>query len=166
MSVATTRSAQRLWGRVAVAGLFVAASFAVTASGMAATKSARESIPAGAHVLYWADPAFAVSGSRSTQVVVTNLSVINRVRALINALPLSTPHRVCPDDMMIPVAVSFAVSRSATPYSRVVFQLGGCPSAQVFQHGAGVLPTLGGSTLTSTFVAIRKLVDPSTTAAA
>jgi hypothetical protein len=150
--------------RIAAAAL-VAAVFTSSATlASAATKSPREYVPAGAHVLYWNDPVIMVGGSMPRQITVTNLAVIARVRALINALPLSnTQNRVCPDDMMIPITLSFASSKGAAPFTRVVFQLGGCPSAEVIQNGAVVRPSLGGSTLSSTFATIRRLVDPGST---
>ena len=143
--------------------LLVVAMLTSTASLASATaKSPREDVPAGAHVLYWNDPLIMVGGSLARQVTVTNLAVIARVRALINALPLTNnAHRVCPDDMMMPITISFASHKGAVPFTRVVFQLGGCPSAAVFQNGEAVLPTLGGPTLSSTFATIRRLVDPS-----
>jgi hypothetical protein len=152
--------------RVMAALLVVAVASATSTLASATTKSPREYVPAGAHVLVWSDPVIAVNGSTPRQITVTNLAVIARVRALINALPLSdSQHRVCPDDMMIPITLSFASSKGAAPFTRVVFQLGGCPSAEVFQNGAAVLPTLGGATLSSTFATIRRLVDPSSASA-
>jgi hypothetical protein len=44
--------------------------------------------------------------------------------------------------------------------TRVVFQLGGCPYAQVYQHGVRISPTLGGPHLASTYAAIQKLISP------
>lgn len=153
---------RRVTTRVAAALLVVAVATSMTSLASATTKSPREFVPAGAHVLYWSDPVVAVNGSTPRQITVTNPAVIARVRALINELPLTTTeHRACPDDMMIPITLSFSSSKGAVPFTRVVFQLGGCPSAEVFQHGAAVLPTLGGATLSSTFATIRQLMDPS-----
>jgi len=156
------RLVTRALAALAVAGL--ATTWATLAS--ATTKSPREYVPAGAHVLIWSDPAASLNGSTPRQITVTNLAVIARVRALINALPLSdTQHRVCPDDMMIPTTLSFESSKGEAPFTRVVFQLGGCPSAQVFQEGTPVLPTLGGAALSGTYAAIRRLVDPTSASA-
>jgi hypothetical protein len=144
---------------VALMGATLAAS---TVPAVAATKSPRELVPAGAHVLYWSSPTMSASGTTNGTITVKNQAVINEVRALINTLPLSdTLHRACPDDMMLPQTVSFAASTSSTPFTRVVFQLGGCPSAQVVQHGKVVLPTLGGPNLSSTYAKIKHLIDPS-----
>ncbi|MGH3733741.1 MAG: hypothetical protein ACRDVC_10305 [Acidimicrobiales bacterium] len=144
-----------------------AAIFAMPDPGSAATKSPREYVPAGAHVLYWdsLEPISRATGGGT--IVVKNLTIIGEVRALINALPLSnTRHRVCPDDMTLPITVSFAASAASTPFTRVVFQLGGCPSAEVFERGAPVLPTLGGPNLSRTYAKIKNLISPSALALA
>jgi hypothetical protein len=160
------RRSRHLATRVVAALLVMTVATTTATLASATTKSPREYVPVGAHVLVWSDPVFAVNGSLPHQITVTNLAVIARVRALINALPLSDDqHRVCPDDMMIPITLSFASSKGAAPFTRVVFQLGGCPSAEVFQNGSAVLPTLGGPTLSSTFATIRRLVDPSSPSA-
>ena len=152
----------RIAPRLAAILLAVAMVTSTASLASAATKSPREDVPAGAHVLYWSDPVIMVSGSVSREITVTNLAVIARVRALINALPLSNnAHRVCPDDLMMPITLSFASQKGAVPFTRVVFQLGGCGSAEVIQNGAAVLPPLGGPNLSSTFATIRRLVDPS-----
>jgi hypothetical protein len=129
-----------------------------TPSAFAATKSPRELVPAGAHVLTWSSTSVAVGGTNGT-IVVRNLAVIADVRALINALPLTNNlHHACPDDMMLPITLSFAKSPGSPPFTRVIFQLGGCPSAEVVQHGSIVLPTLGGPNLSSTYGKIKKLI--------
>jgi hypothetical protein len=140
----------------------VLAAFAVLAalnapSAFAATKSPRELVPAGAHVLTWST-ASVVGGTNGT-IVVRNLAVIAEVRALINALPLTNNlHHACPDDMMLPITLSFAAAPGSTPFTRVIFQLGGCPSAEIVQRGSIVLPTLGGPNLSSTYGKIKKLI--------
>jgi hypothetical protein len=132
-----------------------------TTPAMAATKPARDFVPAGAHVLYWSHPMAVSGGTPDGTITVKNQAVINEVRALINALPLSdTLHRACPDDMMLPETISFAASTNATPFTRVVFQLGGCPSAEVIQRGKVMLPTLGGPNLSSTYAKIEHLISP------
>jgi hypothetical protein len=144
------------------ASMVVVAALTVTAalnspSAFGATKSSRELVPAGAHVLVWSTTSV-VGGTRGT-IVVRNVSVIAEVRALINALPLTDNlHHACPDDMMLPITLSFATSPGSTPFTRVIFQLGGCPSAEVVQHGSIVLPTLGGPNLSSTYGKIKKLI--------
>ncbi len=126
-----------------------------TATSAASSKPAGDLVPAGAKVLTFES---SPTGSPSIEVV-TKLSVIDHVRALINSLPLSpTGPRICPDDLMIPSTVSFSVSRSAKPFTKVLFQLGGCPYAQVYQHGVAVTPTLGGSRISSVYATIKKLV--------
>jgi hypothetical protein len=138
----------------------IGATLALTApSGATTTKSSRELVPAGAHVLYWEYPTTVTTGTSDRTVVVKNLAIIAQVRALINALPLSnTARHACPDDMMLPITVSFAASTSSTPFTRVIFQLGGCPSAEIIQRGSVVLPTLGRPTLSSTYAKIKHLV--------
>jgi hypothetical protein len=153
------RLALRATAVVVVLGATLALS---TVPAVAASKSPREFVPAGAHVLYWSSPTISTSGTANGSLTVKNQAVINEVRALINALPLSdTLHRACPDDMMLPQTISFAASTSSTPFTRVVFQLGGCPSAEVVQRGEVVLPTLGGPNLSSTYAKIKHLIDPS-----
>jgi hypothetical protein len=157
----TTRGRLALRATLILA-LLVATLALSTTPAVAATKSPRELVPAGAHVLYWSSPSFNASGTIDGTITVKSQVIVNQVRALINALPLSdTLHRACPDDMMQPQTVSFAASASSTPFTKVVFQLGGCPSAEVFQHGKVVLPTLGGPNLSSTYAKIKHLIDPS-----
>ena len=154
------RSRATVRGIVAVVALF-AFTLTLGVSASAAAKSPRELVPAGAHVLVWSDPEPAVNGSTGASTVVKNLAIIDKVRALINALPVSnTLHRACPDDVMIPITISFAASPGATPFTRVVFQLGGCPSAEVIQRGVVVLPTLGGPNLSATYAKIKDLISP------
>jgi hypothetical protein len=141
-----------------VALAIVVATMTLTATGaVAASKSPRELVPGGAHVLIWSSTS--VVGGTNGTVVVRNLAVIAEVRALINALPLTNNlHHACPDDMMLPITVSFAAAPGSVPFTRVIFQLGGCPSAEVVQHGSVVLPTLGGPTLSATYAKIKKLI--------
>jgi hypothetical protein len=156
----TTRRGSFLRATAVVASLAATLALAATPA-LAATKSARELVPAGAHVLYWEYPMPVASGTIDGTVTVKNQVIINEVRALINALPLSnTLHRACPDDMMLPETISFAASTRSAPFTRVVFQLGGCPSAEVIQHGKVVLPTLGGPNLSSTYSKIEHLISP------
>ena len=128
----------------------------------AATKPARDFVPAGATVLYFTSfvtPANRASANRGT-VTVTNPKVIAEIRGLINSLPLSdTSHMFCPDDLMVPSYVSFARDAATAPFAKVMFQLGGCPFARVYDHGVAVLPTLGGATLGTVFSHIKELAD-------
>jgi hypothetical protein len=152
-------SRSRVAVRAAAFVVAIVSTLALSApNALAATKSSREFVPGGAHVLIWSTTSVADGGTNGT-IVVTNLEVIAQVRALINALPLTnTLHHACPDDMMLPITLSFAASRASTPFTRVIFQLGGCPSAEVVQHGSIVLPTLGGPNLSSTYGKIKKLI--------
>lgn len=128
----------------------------------ALTKPARDFVPAGATVLYFTSLATPSSGVSSNDggTTVTNLKVIDQIRGLINALPVSdTRNRVCPDDMMVPSYVSFAVNTTTAPFAKVVFQLGGCPYARVYLHGVAVSPTVGGANLGVVFSKIKRLVD-------
>lgn len=144
------------WGAAMLVAAILGALALSTPLASASTKSPREFVPRGAHVLTWSSPS-AVGGAGF--IVVRNLTVIGEVRALINALPLaSTRHRVCPEDMTVPVTISFASSPDSTPFTRVIFQLGGCPSAEVVQRGSMVVPALGGPTLFSTYAKIEKLI--------
>jgi hypothetical protein len=149
----------RSTGRVGMMVVAIlAATLALSPTSYGATKSPREYVPGGAHVLIWSSTSVVGGGATGT-IVVRNLAVIAEVRALINALPLtSTLHHACPDDMMLPITLSFAASPGSAPFTRVIFQLGGCPSAEVVQHGSIVLPTLGGPTLSSTYGKIKKLI--------
>lgn len=149
----------RSTGRAAMLLIAVVATTALSSpSAFAATKSPRELVPAGAHVLIWSSASAVGSGTNGT-IVVRNLTIIAEVRALINALPLTnTAHHACPDDMMLPITLSFAAAPGSTPFTRVIFQLGGCPSAEVVQHGSIVVPTLGGPNLSSTYGKIKKLI--------
>lgn len=142
--------------RRSVAAVALGVALLVTsAAGATTSKPARDLVPAGARVLIFET---SPTGTPST-VVVTKAPVIARVRALINALPVSpSGPRICPDDLMIPSTVSFSTSRDAKPFAKVLFQLGGCPYAQVYRHGVAVLPTLGGSTISSVYATIKKLV--------
>ncbi len=138
--------------------LLVVAMLTSTASlASATTKSPREDVPTGAHVLYWNDPLIMVGGSLARQVTVTNLAVIVRVRALIDALPVSNnAHRVCPDDMMMPITLSFASHKGAVPFTRVVFQLRRVPERR------GLPERRGGSSHFGRTHTLQHLCDDST----
>lgn len=145
---------------LAVLALCLGTMAAAGAAGGAA-KPVGDLVPPGATVLYWQSPSFGgVSSSPGgAKLTVTKPSVIAAVRSLINSLPVSTPPRgACPDDMMIPTTVSFAATATSVPFTRVLFQLGGCPYARVYQHGVAVAPTLGGTTLSRVYARIRTLV--------
>ena len=148
--------------RHSLVALALSAAIVGAAPAGAASKPARDLVPAGASVLYFtsfATPAYGGSANRGT-VTVTNPTVIAEIRGLINSLPVSdTSHMFCPDDLMVPSYVSFATNGSTAPFAKVLFQLGGCPFARVYLHGIGVSPTLGGPTLGAVFSHIKRLVD-------
>jgi len=161
--MARARSLGRILGAAAL-GCALLGAGAVTAG--ATAKPADDLVPTGATVLYWSSGVGPVrqAPTGTGAVTVTNLAVIAQVRALINSLPVSTPHSVCPDDMMIPSWVSFATSKTSTPFTEVMFQLGGCPYARVYQHGVAISPTLGGTHLGEVYARIKTLIgvhDPS-----
>jgi hypothetical protein len=120
-------------------------------------------VPRGLNVLTWRYP-LVVGGGQITSgtMVVTNVPVVSQVRALINSLPvtLANPKRVCPMYATLPYTVSFSTRVGAPVHTRVVFELGGCPYAQVYQHGVAIVPTLGGAHLVATYQRIQKLISP------
>jgi hypothetical protein len=156
-----TRSFRNL-NRTGVTLLLCAALLGVGGStAFAVTKPAGDFVASGAKVLYWTHPLPVSSKILHGTISVTKASVIAEVRTLINSLPLTTTgHRICPDDMMLPSTISFAVSRKTTPFAKVVFQLGGCPYARVYQHGVAMSPTLGGPHLAQVYGEIQHLINP------
>lgn len=134
----------------------------IVVSASLATASAKPTgdlVPVGAKVLFWNYPPSVSAAARSSKITVKNATIIRKVRSLINALPVtSSAPRVCPDDLMMPTSLTFATSISSTPFTKVVFQLGGCPYARVYQHGVAVSPTLGGTNLSQVYNQIERLV--------
>jgi hypothetical protein len=121
----------------------------------ATTKPPRDYVHTGATVITFVNSA--ITSSHNTETI-TSPKVIAEVRSLINSLPVSdTSKMFCPDDLMIPAWVTFSTTATATPYSRVEFQLGGCPFARVSQHGVAELPTLGGAHLGQVYAKIKTL---------
>jgi hypothetical protein len=152
------KTVSRVLAALVLSGAILGASASV-ASG--ATKPMSDLVPTGAKVLYWSYPLPVAAKVRDGTLTVTKASVIAGVRALINSLPVSsTAKRVCPDDMMLPITVSFAANKTSTPFTKVVFQLGGCPYARVYQHGVAVAPTLGGTHLAQVYARIQHLISP------
>jgi hypothetical protein len=126
----------------------------------ATVKPAHDFVSAGATIIYFDSSTGPSLGASSHTIEITNPKVIAEVRSLINSLPVSNTSRMfCPDDLMIPAWVSFSTSAAATPYARVMFQLGGCPFARVYQHGVAELPTLGGSHLGTVYSTIKTLFN-------
>jgi hypothetical protein len=142
----------RLSGALALSGVLV-----ITGSSLAGatTKPPRDFIHPGATVITFDSSSLGTSTNTAT---ITNPRVIAEVRSLINSLPVSNTSKMfCPDDLMIPAYLTFSTSTTATPYSRVEFQLGGCPFARVSQHGTPELPTLGGAHLGQVYAKIKTL---------
>ncbi len=123
-------------------------------------KPARLVIGAGASALYWSNPMPLGTGTRYGTVKITSGVVIARVRQLINAIPVSDygANQICPMDVMVPVVIRFSRSTAVAAFAAVVFQLGGCPTATVYQHGVAQHPTLGGWALAKQYAAIEKLI--------
>ncbi len=127
------------------------------------TKPVGDLVPAGLNVLTWRYPLVVGGGKETTGVkVVTNRGVVAEVRTLINSLPVTVPdpRRICPADIMRPFSVGFSRTRGSAVVTNVVFQLGGCPYAQVYQRGVKISPTLGGAHLATTYARIQKLISP------
>src|SRR5665647_25851 len=128
----------------------------------APTKPTRLLVPAEAKALYWSHPMPLATGVHYGTMKINNPSVIARVRAMINAIPVSNypKTQACPADAMIPYIVRFSASTAAASFTKVVFQLAGCPEATVFQHGVAQRPTLGGWSLPKLYAAIQKVISP------
>lgn len=127
-----------------------------------ASKPARLLVPAGAKALFWSYSMPLPTGSHYGTVEITGPAVIARVREMINAIPVSDYPAVgaCPDDMMVPYVIRFSDSTATASFTKVVFQLGGCPAATIYQHGTAELPTLGGWSLGKQYDAIQKVISP------
>ena len=143
--------------------LSLIAALSLSAPALAApAKPTRLLIPAGAKALYWSYSMPLPTGVHYGTMKISNPSVIARVREMINAIPVSTYSKtqVCPADAMVPYIVRFSTSTAAASFTRVVFQLAGCPEATVFQHGVAQRPTLGGWSLPHLYAAIQKVISP------
>jgi hypothetical protein len=147
-------------GRVVAGVIVLVLSLCSVSSAVAATvtKPSGDLISARLKALEWRP----LDITPSQIKVVTTPSVLVRVRALINALPVAAvnPHQVCPMDMILVPSLNFATSLSAPIVTRVVFQLGGCPQAQVYQYGKKVSPALGGPNIAAVYYRIRQLITP------
>jgi hypothetical protein len=140
----------------------VAALSLPAAAQAAVTKPTRLLVPAGAKALYWSYSIPLPTGTQYGTMKITSPAVIARVRAMINAIPVSNypTNQACPQDVMVPYIVRFSASTAAASFTKVVFQLGGCPEATVFQHGVAQRPTLGGWSLPKLYDAIQKVISP------
>lgn len=148
---------------IAVAALAVVTVLSVSSPALSTpNKPSRLLVPAGATTLYWSYSMPLPGGSRYGTMKITNPSVIARVRSMINAIPVTDypKNRACPADVMIPYIVRFSRSTAGKSFTKVVFQLGGCPEATVFQHGLAQRPTLGGWSLPKLYSAIQKVISP------
>jgi|ERR1700677_5096896 hypothetical protein len=146
---------------IAMISLTVLLSFSSLAS-CATSKPDRLLVPAGATALFWSYSMPLPSGSHYGTMKISDPAVIARVREMINAIPVSDYAKsgACPDDMMIPYVIRFSASTAAASFTKVVFQLGGCPAATVYQHGVAESPTLGGWSLGTLYRAIQKVISP------
>jgi hypothetical protein len=145
-----------------VAFFVVCATFSLSTPALATTKPVRLLVPAGATALYWSYSMPLPSGAHYGTMKITNANVIARVREMINAIPVAnySKHQACPDDAMVPYIVRFSTSTASAAFTKVVFQLGGCPEATVYQHGVAQRPTLGGWSLSRLYTAIQKVIAP------
>ena len=125
-------------------------------------KPTRLLVPVGATALYWSYAMPLPSGVHYGTMKIRNPKVIARVRAMINAIPVSnySKNQVCPADAMVPYIVRFSTTTAAASFTKAVFQLGGCPEATVYQHGVAQRPTLGGWSLPHLYAAIQKVISP------
>ena len=143
--------------------LSLVAALSLSSPALAApTKPTRLQVPAGAKALYWTYSMSLITGVHYGTMKISSPSVIARVRALINAIPVSNylKAQACPADAMVPYIVRFSTSTAAASFTKVVFQLAGCPEATVFQHGVAQRPTLGGWSLAKLYAAIQKVMSP------
>ena len=143
--------------------LSLIAAVSLSAPAMSApAKPTRLLVPAGAKALYWSYSMPLPTGVHYGTMKISSPSVIARVREMINAIPVSdySKTQVCPADAMVPYIVRFSTSTAAASFTRVVFQLAGCPEATVFQHGVAQRPTLGGWSLPRLYAAIQKVISP------
>ena len=125
-------------------------------------KPTRLLVPVGATALYWSYAMPLPTGVRYGTMKIINPSVIARVRSMINAIPISNypKNQACPADAMVPYFIRFSTSTAAASFTKVVFQLGGCPEATVYQHGIAQRPSLGGWSLSHLYAAIQKVISP------
>lgn len=149
--------------RGVVVALALVASLSVTTSALATpAKPTRLLVPAGATALYWSYSMPLPGGSRYGTMKITNPAVLARVRKMINAIPVTDypKNQACPADAMVPYIVRFSTSTPEASFTKVVFQLAGCPEATVYQHGVAQRPTLGGWSLPRLYAAIQKVISP------
>lgn len=147
----------------AVATLTLGVSLALSGTSIASavSKPAGDLVPSGATVLLWYYPLPVANKVLTGTITVRNPVIISEVRALINSLPVTQPgNRICPADVMLPYVIGFSKGVKAKPFTKVLFQLGGCPYARVYQNGVAVSPTLGGPNLSTVYQHIQHLISP------
>jgi hypothetical protein len=146
---------------VAVVGAVLFGVLANTSAG-APEKPARDLVPAEASALYWSYSMPLPGGSKYGTLKITNPAVIAKVRTLINAIPVANYSKLqaCPANYMIPYVISFSKSSQARSFTKVEFELGGCPTATVYQNGKAESPALGGFGLVKWYAAIQKVISP------
>ncbi len=148
---------------MAVTVLVISAAISISPTAWATSaKPNRLLVPGGASALYWSYSMPLPSGARYGTMKITNRATIARVRSMINAIPVSdySKGQACPANAMVPYIIRFSTSTASTSFTKVVFQLGGCPAATVYQHGVAQSPTLGGRSLGHLYAAIQKVISP------
>jgi len=135
---------------------------AQSAPGATVTKPPGDAIGANLKVITWGFGEVTPGTTSASSRVVTNAKVVARVTSLINALPATVPNprEVCATFILLTPALVFSVSDHSAVVTRVVFEIDGCPSVQVYQHGRPISPKLGGPDVTSTYWKITKLLNP------
>jgi hypothetical protein len=133
-----------------------------------ATAPANDMVPAGAVVLYWTYPG-TVSPSASGPTnryftkAIRSQATIHKVRTLINEIGPYIPkdNKICNDLRELPFTISFGYGTGNKGVTKVVFQLGGCGTATVYQSGAVQSPVLGGKGMYAKYELIQKAISPS-----
>jgi hypothetical protein len=135
---------------------------AQSAPGATVTKPPGDSVGANLKVITWGFGEVTPGTTSASSRVVTNAQVVARVTALVNALPATVPNprQVCATFFLLTPALVFSVSEHSAVVARVVFEIDGCPSVQVYQHAHLIAPKLGGPNVTSTYWKIMKLLNP------
>ena len=143
--------------------LVISATLVLSSPALASrAKPTRLLVPVGATALYWSYAMPLPAGVHYGTMKIINPTVIAGVRSMINAIPASnySKNQACPADAIVPYIVRFSTTSAAASFTKVVFQLGGCPEATVYQHGVAQRPTLGGWSLPHLYAAIQKVISP------
>ena len=135
---------------------------AQSAPGATVTKPPGDAVGANLKVITWGFGEVTPGTTSASSRVVTDAMVVARVTSLINSLPATVPNprQVCATFILLTPALVFSVSDHSAVVTRVVFEITGCPSVQVYQHGHQISPKLGGPDVTSTYWKITKLLNP------